>query len=68
MSQYKLFLSQRVVLEDAEIDGGVLVDPNGRIKSILNRIKVNDLINNSDDEIEVRTYVYRELRIIFRSK
>lgn len=53
MVKLKLFLSGRVVLEDSELDGGVLVDESGRIKRILDRAETNQLKRENDGSIEV---------------
>lgn len=53
MVKLKLFLSGRVVLEDSELDGGVLVDESGRIKRILDRTETNQLKRENDGSIEI---------------
>ncbi|XP_045484936.1 allantoinase [Pieris rapae] len=49
----QLFLSRRVVTESAEFDGGVLVDENGVIESILTRKSVDALLQSGERTIKV---------------
>ncbi|CAK1552085.1 unnamed protein product [Leptosia nina] len=49
----QLFLSRRVVTESGEFDGGVLVDKNGVIESILTRESVDALLLSGDSSLKV---------------
>lgn len=49
----QLFLSKRLVTENAIFDGGILVNENGVIESVLTREQANGLIAESKGKIAV---------------
>ena len=49
-----MFLSQRLVTETNIFDGGVLVNENGVIEKVLSRNEANKLIEEKENEIDVR--------------
>lgn len=49
-----MFLSQRLVTESNIFDGGVLVNENGVIEKVLSRNEANKLIEEKENEIDVR--------------
>lgn len=51
MEQQKLFLSKHIVLEDTILDGGILVDSNGKITKILNDSEVEIYKNAPKTEV-----------------
>lgn len=50
----QVFLSQRLVTETNIFDGGVLVNENGVIEKVLSRNEANKLIEEKENEIDVR--------------
>ncbi|KAJ0180484.1 hypothetical protein K1T71_003888 [Dendrolimus kikuchii] len=52
-NQRQLFISQRVVTESSEFEGGVLVDENGIIEGILTKESVDRILSDNNKDIEI---------------
>lgn len=50
----QLFLSKRIVTENKILDGGILVNENGKIDKLLTRNEADTIVAESDGKIKVR--------------
>lgn len=64
MAAKKLFLSKRLVTENEILDGGILVNENGVIESILSREEAEKLVKD-DENIQVgRLFTFIEVQCL----
>lgn len=52
-NQRKLFISQRVITESREFEGGILVDRNGVIEGVLSKEYIGAILSDKNNDIEV---------------